>query len=152
MKADPNHLDKYKYYCFHRNHGHNTTDCVDLKDEIETLIRKGHLRRYTKEERTALREEQEQSSNAVEEPVEIRAIFGGSSGGVDSNRARKAHSWKSGLEHYVHMTERLSNELRVSPHDDALVVTMTITNHRVYCILVDTKAKLMLSTREPLKE
>ncbi|XP_058068744.1 uncharacterized protein LOC131218076 [Magnolia sinica] len=44
MKADPEHRDKCKYCRCHRDHGHNTADCVDLKDEIETLICKGHLR------------------------------------------------------------------------------------------------------------
>ncbi|XP_058075987.1 uncharacterized protein LOC131224695 [Magnolia sinica] len=59
MKVDSEHRDKRKYYRFHRDHGHNTADCVDLKDEIETLICKGHLRRYTKGERTAWKEERE---------------------------------------------------------------------------------------------
>ncbi|XP_058106553.1 uncharacterized protein LOC131249814 [Magnolia sinica] len=133
---------------------HNTADRVDLKDEIETLICKGYLRRYTKGERTAQREEREQPNNTTEEPTEIRIIFGGSSSGGDSNRARKAHTRKSDPEHYVHLTKRPSKELRVSscsltftkddarkiqhPYDDALVVTLTIANHKVCHILVNT--------------
>ncbi|XP_058084523.1 uncharacterized protein LOC131232302 [Magnolia sinica] len=151
MKVDLDHREKRKYCQFHRDHDHNISDCVDLKDEIETLIRKGHLRRYTKEERTTRR--QEQASKAAKEPTEIRIIFGGSSNGGDSNRARKSHSWKSDPEHYVHMAERPRKELGVGPcsltfteddargiqhpHDDALVVTMVIVNHKVYPILVD---------------
>ncbi|XP_058092613.1 uncharacterized protein LOC131239070 [Magnolia sinica] len=154
MNADPNHRDKCKYCHFHRDHDHNTTDCMDLKDEIKTLIRKGHLRRYTKEEKMARKEEREQSNNTPEEPAEIRTIFCDSSSGGDSNRARKAYFQKSDPEHYIHVTERPSKELRASlcsltltedgvrkiqhPHDDALMVTMTITNHKVYRILVDT--------------
>ncbi|XP_058106489.1 uncharacterized protein LOC131249738 [Magnolia sinica] len=164
MKADPDHRDKRKYCRFHRDHGH----CMDLKDEIETLIRKGHLRRYTKEERTTRREEREQPSNTVQEPAEIRTIFGGSSDGGDSHRARKAHYQKSNPEHYVHMIKKSSKELRVSPcsltfteddareiqhrHDDALVVTMTITNHKVYRILSILEAWMTLSTPKLLKE
>ncbi|XP_058099682.1 uncharacterized protein LOC131244032 [Magnolia sinica] len=152
MNADAEYLDRRKYCRFHRDHSHNTSDCVDLKDEIETLIRKGHLSRYKKEDRTAQREEQ--PSKTIEESVEIRIIFGGSSGGGDSNRACKTHSQKSDPEHYVHLTERPKKELRVNPcnltfteddargiqhsHDDALVVTMTIVNHKVYRILVNT--------------
>ncbi|XP_058111565.1 uncharacterized protein LOC131254882 [Magnolia sinica] len=156
MKADSDHRDKRKYYRFHRDHCHNTADCVDLKDEIEALIRKGHLRRYTKEGKAARKEgrERERPNNITEEPAEIRTIFRGLSSGGDSNRARKAHSRKPNLEHYVHLTEQPSKELRVSPctltfteedargiqhpHDDALVVTMTIANRKVYRILVDT--------------
>ncbi|XP_058092595.1 uncharacterized protein LOC131239050 [Magnolia sinica] len=156
MKADAEHRNKRKYYRFHCDHDHNTSDCVDLKDEIETLIRKGHLCQYTKEERTTRREEQ--PSKVAKEPVEIHTIFGGSSGGGDSNRAHKSYSQKFDPEHYVHMIERLRKELRVSPcnltfteddvrgiqhpmtmpYDNALVVTMTISNHKVYRILVDT--------------
>ncbi|XP_058084553.1 uncharacterized protein LOC131232336 [Magnolia sinica] len=160
MRANPDHRDKRKYCRFHRDHGHNTADYVDLKDEIETLIRKGHLRRYTKGERTSRKEERqrEQPNNTMEEPAEIRTIFRGSSGGGDSNRARKAHSQKFDLEHYVHLTKWPSKELQVSPcsltfmeedareiqhpHDDALVVIMTIVNCKVYQIWVDTRSSV----------
>ncbi|XP_058111195.1 uncharacterized protein LOC131254214 [Magnolia sinica] len=149
MKANPDRRDKRKYCRFHRDHGHNTADCMDLKDDIETLIRKGHLSRYTKEERTARREERELPNNTAEEPIKICTILG------DSNRARKAHSRKPDPELYIHMTERPTKELQVSPcsltftkddacriqhpHDDALVVDMTIVNHKVYHTLVDTR-------------
>ncbi|XP_058068612.1 uncharacterized protein LOC131217667 [Magnolia sinica] len=72
----------------------------------------------------------------MEEPVEIRTIFGGSTSGGDSNRARKTYSRKFDPEHYVHLTERPGKELRINPfsltftEDDALVVTMTIANHK----------------------
>ncbi|XP_058111675.1 uncharacterized protein LOC131254991 [Magnolia sinica] len=156
MKADPEQRDRQKFCRFYRYHGHNTDDCVDLKDEIESLIRKGHLHRYTKKERATRKEEREQErpNNPMEEPVKICTIFGGSASGGDSNRARKTYSRKSNPEHYIHLTERPSKELWVSPysltfteddarriqhpHDDALVVTMTITDHKVYRILVDT--------------
>ncbi|XP_058099736.1 uncharacterized protein LOC131244095 [Magnolia sinica] len=93
MKANAEHRDKRKYCRFHHDHDHNTSDCVDLKDKIEALIHKGHLRRYIKEKRIAQREEQ--PDKATEELVKIHAIFSGLSGGGDSNRARKAHSRKS---------------------------------------------------------
>ena len=31
LKGDPNKRSKDKYYRFHRDHGHDTTDCYDLK-------------------------------------------------------------------------------------------------------------------------
>ena len=46
MKTDPEKRDITKYYEFHRDHGHQIDDCIQLKKEIEFLIRRGHLRRY----------------------------------------------------------------------------------------------------------
>ncbi|KAL8154881.1 hypothetical protein AgCh_000290 [Apium graveolens] len=49
LKADPAKLDKSKYCRFHKDVGHDTDECRQLKDEIEFLIRKGRLNKYTGE-------------------------------------------------------------------------------------------------------
>ena len=46
MRTDPAKKDITKYCEFHRDYGHRTDDCIQLKKEIEFLIRCGHLRRY----------------------------------------------------------------------------------------------------------
>ena len=46
MKTDPAKRDLTKYYEFHRDHGHRTNDCIQLRKEIEYLIGRGHLRRF----------------------------------------------------------------------------------------------------------
>ena len=46
MKTDPTKRDMAKYYEFHIDHGHWTDDCIQLKKEIEFLIRRGHLHCY----------------------------------------------------------------------------------------------------------
>ncbi|XP_058763967.1 uncharacterized protein LOC131637394 [Vicia villosa] len=40
--------DKSKYCKYHKSHGHLTEECIHLKDAIETLIKEGHLSKYTK--------------------------------------------------------------------------------------------------------
>ena len=52
LKGDPNRRSKNKYCRFHRDHGHDTTNCYDLKQQIEALIKQGKLQRFVKKERT----------------------------------------------------------------------------------------------------
>ena len=43
------HLEKYnpnKFCLYHRDHGHDTEECIQLQDEIEELIRRGRLDRF----------------------------------------------------------------------------------------------------------
>ena len=46
MKSDPAKRDDTKYCEFHKGHEHRTDDYIQLKKEIEYLIRRGHLSRY----------------------------------------------------------------------------------------------------------
>ena len=46
MRTDPTKKDNIRYCEFHRDHGHRTDDCIQLRKEIEYLIRRGYLCRY----------------------------------------------------------------------------------------------------------
>ena len=48
LQSPPNVRDKRKYCRFHKDYGHYTEDCRDLKEQIEELIRKGKLQQYVK--------------------------------------------------------------------------------------------------------
>ena len=43
LKGDPSKRSRDKYSHFHHDHGHDTSDCYNLKQQIETLIRQGKL-------------------------------------------------------------------------------------------------------------
>ncbi|XP_077229943.1 uncharacterized protein LOC143862921 [Tasmannia lanceolata] len=48
MISKGNKRDKSKYCRFHRDHGHDTDECWQLKEEIELLINQGYPKRYVK--------------------------------------------------------------------------------------------------------
>ena len=63
MKEDPNKCNTNKYCCFHRDHGHDTDECNDLKQQIENLIRQEKLRNFLRRDH-----KDEKLKGKVEEP------------------------------------------------------------------------------------
>ena len=112
MKSDPTARDNSKYCEFHRDYGHRTDDCIQLKREIEYLIWRGYLRRFISPESQPRNQPQNQPQNQAQnqalaqqppppprqtttqhqQPLrEIHVISGGFAGGGESSSARKAH-------------------------------------------------------------
>ncbi|XP_038711794.1 uncharacterized protein LOC120005988 [Tripterygium wilfordii] len=48
MLGDPNRRDKKRYYAFHRDVGHMTEECNNLREHLEELSRQGMLAKYLK--------------------------------------------------------------------------------------------------------
>ena len=46
LKGDPSKRSRDKYCRFHRNHGRDMSECYDLKQQIEALIRQKKLQRF----------------------------------------------------------------------------------------------------------
>ena len=46
LKGNPNKRSKDKYCHFHYDHSHDIANCYDLKQQIETLIKQGKLKRF----------------------------------------------------------------------------------------------------------
>ena len=95
MRSDPAKRDDTKYCEFHKGHRHRTGDCIQLKKEIEYLIRRGHLSRYVAsegQERVQPPPPRQPTLVQHQPPLgEIHVIFGGFSRGGESSSARKAH-------------------------------------------------------------
>ena len=102
MKSDPTTRDNTKYCEFHRDYGHRTDNCIQLKREIEYLIRRGYLRRFISPESQA--HNQAQNQTPTQQPQlqqtttqhqqslgEIQVISGGFVGGGESSSAQKAY-------------------------------------------------------------
>ena len=101
MRSDPTKRDNTRYCEFHRDHGHRTDDCIQLRKEIEYLIRRRYLRRFVASEGQNQTQPPppRQTTTQHQQPLgEIHMISGGFAGGGESSSARKAHlrSIKSG--------------------------------------------------------
>ncbi|XP_058092296.1 uncharacterized protein LOC131249526 [Magnolia sinica] len=133
--------------------GENFVSWLNKLREIERLIREGHLGEHVDQgARTMTAEECPSDNRPIEE---IRTILSGHLGGGNSNNAWKTHvrnmSWpefeimilaqpmkERKLEKYnLTFTEEDARGIHYR-HDDALVITVTITNLRVFRVLIDT--------------
>ena len=95
LKGDPNKWPRNRYCSFHRDHGHDTADCYDLKQQIETLIKQGKLQKFVSRERTypPLQEQALRQDNKRPKPPsgDIRMIVGGTVTTISSKKARKTY-------------------------------------------------------------
>ena len=94
LKGDPNKRPRDKYCRFHRDYGHDTANCYDLKQQIEALIRQGKLQRFVSRERTDPPEEQDpcRENERPRPPIgDIRMIVGGTTAAGSSKKARKTY-------------------------------------------------------------
>ena len=95
LKGDPNRRSKDKYCRFHQDHGHDTADCYDLKQQIETLIKQGKLQRFVRKERADQPHQEQNPRRDNERPRtligDIRMIVGGTVVAGSSKRAQKTY-------------------------------------------------------------
>ena len=149
MKGDPNKHNRNKYCRFHRDHGHDTDECFDLKQQIENLIRQGKLRNFLGRDykNEKLKAKVEESSRP---PLgEIRMIVGGNLTG-QSSRSKKTYlkvvqniqlsgrSPKTRTPDEKAITFIDEDASRIHhPHDDAIVITLLIADYSTRRVLVD---------------
>ncbi|XP_058211619.1 uncharacterized protein LOC131323795 [Rhododendron vialii] len=149
LRTDPNRRAKDKYCRFHRDHGHNTDDCIDLKQQIEELIQRGRLQHFVtkKYQKISMRDDTSKEGKDAMAPRsgpigEIKVIHGGLAGGGESSNARKAHLRKLRTEEYleVNTVSRPKEDIKGTqvPHDDALVITIAVANYLIRRVLIDS--------------
>ena len=154
MRSDPTKRDNTRYCEFHRDHGHRTDDCIQLRKEIEYLIRRRYLRRFVASEGQSQAQPPppQQTTTQHQRPLgEIHVISGGFAGCGDSSSARKAYlrSIRSGEVMEVQAVSKLhplNTTIKFSdsdlegcqhPHNDPLVIRAVVANKTIHRVLVD---------------
>ena len=149
MKRDPNKRNKNKYCRFHRDHGHDTDECYDLKQQIENLIRQGKLRHFVGKDYKDKKLKGKIEESSWPPLGEIRFIIGENST-WQSSKSKKT---------YLKMVQNIqlsgrspktreTNESAISfmneeakkihhLHDDAIVITLLIVDYTTRRVLVD---------------
>nr|XP_023884357.1 uncharacterized protein LOC111996604 [Quercus suber] len=145
LHSSPNVRDKSKYCRFHKDHGHYTEDCRDLKEQIEELIRRGKLQKFVKKgEHSKFREENkgQQGSSSRNDGCqsqppqnvvgEIQTIAGGPTTGGSFKSLKKTHQRQVNSIHVTHLPKQRRTDQDMTfnendsrgvkqPHNDPLL-------------------------------
>lgn len=151
-KRNPN-----KWCDFHDDHGHLTEECIQLKDNIEDLIRQGYLAKYLADHREEKKtKETPKARPQIQTKSNYRQYSDGKGpavflihGGTKSTHQCKTHLRT--LRHQVNFSV-VADTLPEIPtmifsaedcvgvtydHEDVLVVSIDIANHTVHRVLVE---------------
>ncbi|XP_052204060.1 uncharacterized protein LOC127809334 [Diospyros lotus] len=162
-------------YCrYHRIRGHSTDQCRELKNQIEALIREGHLQRYVRTEGRNDRDRQrmeerpegqdrrnlQQNEDRIiplpdNEPTHqaIHVISGGETLAGDTSSSRKAYARQAYQVNSVMETREDEEPITftptdrgdiILPHDDPMVISAIVAKHPVSRILVDSGSSVNL--------
>ncbi|GMN66037.1 hypothetical protein TIFTF001_035104 [Ficus carica] len=156
-----------KYCNFHKDVGHDTKDYIQLRDQIELLIRDGHLREFVERIITPIgssgraapvARQNPRPSSRTDEPKQehiVHTIFGGiATRDTASSRrsyAREARRYVRG--EYINMAEHISKichqdstpitftddeaDQLLHPHNDALIEEIRVVDNVIRRVLVD---------------
>ena len=159
MRAGPDQRNRSLRYDYHRDHGHETNHCQSLKFLVEKMVRAGHLRRYLREPTrgatvapTANRAIAEIKPAPEPRPT-INFILGGPADNqYHSKKQRRRMLWVASVNARVNTINNRGDVPTVqpvdgpisfpptrviTPHYDALVLTVCINNFDVHRVLVD---------------
>ncbi|KAL2226838.1 UNVERIFIED_CONTAM: Retrovirus-related Pol polyprotein from transposon [Sesamum indicum] len=164
----PSKKTSNKYCRFHRERGHNTEECYQLKDEIERLVRQGHFRdrvppncKIAGEGRRSRSRSRDRDRNPGPSKTDraptggnnaptkgVYTIAGGPTAG-DSSRTRKRYARTAGSVREKKFVLKVEDEEAISfnssdrleeggEQNDPMVVKLDIANFTVHKVLIDS--------------
>ncbi|XP_022158583.1 uncharacterized protein LOC111025038 [Momordica charantia] len=151
LRGEPEKRNKDKYCRFHRDHGHNTSNCWELKCQFEDLIQDGYFKKFVGKPRSNSVEKKEERKRSRtpprrdDRPAVINTIFGGPSGGQSGNK-RKELAREARREVCIIREQKPTCSITFGdadlegvhlPHNDAFVIAPLIDHVLVRRVLVD---------------
>jgi len=154
--------DLKKYYHFHKDHGHYTNECRNLKKQIEELIQHGKIQKFVnRDHQPQSRAKDKTHGNAKDNGRdfpkqvvgEIRTITGRTISEGSFKSLKKTYYRQDNSVHMKHpslkyrwsenddikFTERDVNGIK-QPHDDPLIITLGIEGFTTRRVLVDNES------------
>ncbi|XP_070022442.1 uncharacterized protein [Nicotiana sylvestris] len=147
MRSNPNRRNPDHWCKFHNDHGHKTADCRLLQGEVDHLLKQGYLNELISE-----RGKQAYMKNRQEPPKPPSPIRTGNviSGGEDINGVTYTASNKVSKVTITHgkQVRHVLEEKSItfddayadgvlSPHNDALVISLLVQDTNVKRVLID---------------
>ncbi|XP_021734951.1 uncharacterized protein LOC110701645 [Chenopodium quinoa] len=123
----------YSKWCdFHKDHGHTLDECTHLKDNIEDLVRRGYLNQFRHHLVSSWQREEDRSGH------DRRGSYKGPTEGKDrdSKPENRVYVINGGLPRATF--EGYDQKGIIYPHNNPLVVTVSITNWEVDRVLIDS--------------
>ncbi|KAK6140775.1 hypothetical protein DH2020_025494 [Rehmannia glutinosa] len=155
MRTPINKRSRGKYCRFHHDYGHETEDCEALKNEIEDLIRRGYLGSFVADnKRSPLPKERNPREQSPSMPnqrgrsprrdhppaTEVIVVIAGGLSRRETNSARKSCARQPQTENARGKRPRTNESITytdgdleeiLTPHDDPMVISLTIANYEV---------------------
>ncbi|KAL2230454.1 UNVERIFIED_CONTAM: hypothetical protein Sindi_1639800 [Sesamum indicum] len=164
-----------KYCRFHRERGHDTEECYQLKDEIERLVRQGYFKNqisknyHQRDHRSRTRSRDRRPEDMAiggqrtreNEPVKgvNHTIAGGSISGYSRRARKRIERRNSSLENRQVMSIAQDLDItfgaqdlkeKIGDDNDPMVIKMDIANFTVHKVLVDNGSSADMILKEVL--
>ncbi|XP_056843194.1 uncharacterized protein LOC130495723 [Raphanus sativus] len=130
MKASDFNRNPKRWCDFYCDHGHNTEDSIALKIEVNELIKRGHLREFLSNKARNLLKKEGHGLPTEAAPADRK-------NGQEAEGPKRLLLGTDEISFTVKEQEKV-----LTPHHDALAISLTIANCLVKRILVDNGSSI----------